>query len=267
MMRNLFLMIAATALLTAALQFSACKKEDPDGPVVTLSSTEFQGKTGETASTSVTVVAEGGLRSLRVTKYIGTTVDNSYGTNGTFEVTGASFTLVYQLNEEGVSEPIRFNFTAEDENGKTGSADFIVTTELSFRFLLLNYNWRWNSKLGKLLDSDPESEQICDCEKDNVFSFNANGTMSIDYGALTGSGGCTCEFDGLRVEERWELNADETELTIFAVNAFDPADVDAQVYRVKEFSLTEIVTEQTVDLSAFGWAIWDWKFVWRAVAK
>ncbi len=264
--KSLF-MFAAMCLLAMAIQITSCKKEDPDAPVVSLTATEFTGKTGETASTTASVVADGGLTTFRVTKFIGTTIDNTYGTNGTMEISGSSFTLQYELNEEGVLEPIRFNFTATDENGKTGSADFIITTELSFRFLLLNYDWRWHSKRGRIFEEDVESEQICPCEQDNIYSFNANGTMSIDYGALTGSGGCTCDFDGFRVEETWALNAAETELTIFAVNVFDPSDVDAQVYRITGFNLMEIRSEQTVDLSVFGGIVWDWKFVWRAVAK
>jgi hypothetical protein len=262
-----FLTLAATCLLAVSVMMSSCSKDDPAGPVVTLSSTDYNGETGDVATTTATVMAEAGLRALRITKFIGADLDMSYGTNGTLEVTSSTYTLEYELGEEGVENPIRFNFTAEDENGNTGTADFVVTTEVSLEFLLVNYNWRWHSKLGKIFEGDPETEQILPCEEDNIYIFNADGTMSIDYGPITGTGGGTCDFDGLRVESNWELNAAGDELTIFLVNAFDPADIQQQVYRITSFNLMEIRSEQTVDLSDFGGVIWDWKFTWRAVPK
>ena len=267
MRASLFLRWGLIGAIALTLTVVSCKKDDPAGPMVTLSQTDFNGNTGQTASTTATVVAEGGFKSLKITKFIGTTVDMSYGTGGTLEVTNSTFTLEYTLNEEGVTEPIRFNFTAEDNNGKTGSADFIVTTNLTLRYLLLNFNWRWHSKVGKVFAADPEAEQILPCEQDNVYTFNPDGTMSIDYGPITGTGGGTCDFDGLRVEERWELNESTNTLTLFLVNAFDPNDVDAQQYRVTNFSLQAIRSEQTIDLTIFGGVVWDWKFEWRAVPK
>lgn len=253
--------------LAIAMLFAACSKDDPAAPMVTLTETDYNGQTGDIATTTATVSAEAEVTSFRVSKFIGTDIDANYGTNGTMEVSGNSFTLEYELGEEGLEEPIRFNFTAEDENGNTGSADFIVTTEVSLRFLLLNYNWRWHSKVGKILEADPEEEQIIPCEEDNVYTFNEDGTMSIDYGELTGSGGGTCDFDGLRVEERWELDEDSNTLTLFVVNVFDPTDVDEQEYRVTDFSLQAIKSEQTIDLTDFGGVEWDWKFEWRAEPK
>lgn len=253
--------------LTLALVVASCSKDDPAAPMVSLTETSFNGLTGEIASTTATVTSEANFRTLRITKFVGTDVDESYGTNGTLEVNESSYTLEYELGEEGLEEPIRFNFTAEDEEGQTGSADFIVTTEVSLRFLLLNYDWRWHSKAGVIFEGDPETEQILPCEEDNVYSFFEDGTMSIDYGELTGSGGGTCDFDGLRVEERWELDESTNTLTLFVVNAFDPDDVDEQEYRVTHFTTMEIRSEHTVDLTDFGGVVWDWKYIWRAQPK
>lgn len=91
--------------------------------------------------------------------------------------------------------------------------------------------------------------------------------MGIDYGAITGTGGGTCDFDGLKPPTTWEMNDDETELTITSVNVFDPADVQVELYRITSFDAMEINSEQTVDLTVFGCVIWDWKFTWSAVPK
>jgi hypothetical protein len=69
------------------------------------------------------------------------------------------------------------------------------------------------------------------------------------------------------VETKWSLNADETVLTIDAVNVFNPSDVQKQVYKIKTFSTTEIRSTQNVDLSVFGGIAYDWTFVWKVKAK
>ncbi len=265
----LYLFVAGL-LATSALTFSSCKKDDDTkaAPTVTLDVSSFSGKIGQTASVAVVVVAKEGLKSLTITKYLGTTVDASYGTAGSKTVTTLTHSEDYVLNEEGLTTPVRFSFTAEDEKGQTGSADFIITTEPSASYLLLKYNWQWKSKVGKIFDTDPgESEQILDCEKDNFYSFNADGTYSLDYGAITGSGGGTCDFDGFRAPTTWALNTDETELTILSVNVFDPADIQTEVYNITSADATAIKSTQTVDLTAFGGIIYDWKFEWSAKPK
>lgn len=267
--KNFSLMLIAGLLATSAITFSSCKKDDDPkpAPTITLSAATFSGKIGETASVTATVVAAEGLKELRITKYLGTTVDATFGTNGTEVVTDLTHTHDYVLTAEGLTTPVRFNFTAEDKAGQTGTADFIITTEPSVSYLLTTFNWQWKSKLGKCLDSDPETEQILDCEKDNVYSFNADGTYTLDYGAVTGTGGGTCDFDGFAPATTWSLNADETELTLNSVNAFDPNDVRSEVYNVSEFTNSSIKSTQTIDLTVFGCVIWDWKFEWTAKPK
>ncbi|MCB0564791.1 MAG: hypothetical protein KDD01_10490, partial [Phaeodactylibacter sp.] len=264
--RNLIFSLTVCLIAAGTLLVSGCKDDEPAvaAPSVSLSASTFSGKIGEMATTTATVNAPGGLKALRITKYLGTDIDPAYGTNGTMEVSASTFTLEYTLADEGLETPIRFNFEAEDDKGQTGDADFIITTELSMKYLLLNFNWAWKSKMGKCLDTEPESEMILDCEKDNVYIFNEDGTMGIDYGAITGMGGGTCDFDGLKPPTNWELNDDETELTITNTNAFDPADVQIEVYRITDFDAMEIKSEQTIDLTVFGCVIWDWKFTWSA---
>ncbi|MBK8567763.1 MAG: hypothetical protein IPN76_31705 [Saprospiraceae bacterium] len=152
----------------AAISFSSCKKDDDPkpAPTVTLSATTFSGKIGDVATVTATVVAPEGLKELRVTKYLGTTVDPNFGTNGTAVHTDLTHTHDYELSAEGLTTPARFNFTAEDKAGQTGTADFIITTEPSVSYLLTTYDWLWKSKFGKGFDTEPAAtEQIQDCEK------------------------------------------------------------------------------------------------------
>lgn len=268
--KSFSLMLITGLLATSAITFSSCKKDDDTkaAPTVTLTSSAYSGKIGETATVGVVVVAPEGLKSLVITKYLGTTVDATYGTNGSKTVTTATYEENYVLNEEGLDSPVRFKFEATDNKDQVTSADFIVTTEPSVAYLLVKYNWQWKSKVGKVFDTDPgESEQILDCEKDNVYSFNADGTYTLDYGAITGSGGGTCDFDGFTPATTWSLNADETVLTLNSVNAFDPTDLRSEVYNVTSADATAIKSTQTVDLTAFGGIIYDWKFEWTAKPK
>ena len=256
-------------LLATAITMSSCKDEETFPiPIVTLSATTFSGKIGQTATTTATVVAPGGLKSLKITKYKGTDVDASFGTGGTETLTDLTHTHSYVLAAEGLSTPIRFKFTAEDNKGQIGTADFIITTEPSVAYLLTTYDWLWKSKVGKVFSTDPgESEQIVDCEKDNFYSFKADGSYTLNYGALTGSGGGTCDFDGFRAPTTWTLNAGETELTIKAVNVFDPTDIQTELYKITSATVTSVKSTQTVDLTAFGGIVYDWKFEWTAKPK
>jgi hypothetical protein len=256
-------------LATASLTMYSCKDKEETFPVptVTLSATTFSGKMGQTASVTASVSAPGGLKSLTITKYKGTDVDASFGTNGSETLTDLTHTHTYVLSEEGLTTPIRFKFTAEDEKGQTGTADYIITTEPSVSYLLTKYNWQWKSKLGKCLASDPETEQILDCEKDNFFSFNADGTYQLNFGAITGTGGGTCDFDGFAVPTTWSLNTEETELTIKTSNAFDPTSITTEVYKITSATNASIKSKQTIDLSVFGCVVYDWGFEWTAKPK
>lgn len=258
------LAFAAIGIMTTS---SSCTKEYA-APVVTLSSDSFTGKIGEVASTTVDATIEAEYKELKITKYIGTDVDASYGTDGTMTVTASlPYTLDYTLAEEGAETPIRFQFQVYDKEDQVGEANFVVTTELTYDYVLTAFNWRWDTKVGKVFEADPVTDLIEDCEKDNVFIFNADGSMSIDYGALTGEGGGTCDFDGLNPYVFWELNADNTVLTLTKDNAFDPGNYTYEVYNIVSFSLTDFEATSTVDLTAFGGVEYDWTFTFKAEPK
>jgi hypothetical protein len=142
---SLSFLLAGVAMSTA-LWFTACKKEEKAAPVITLSASTYTGKIGTTATTTATITAEAGLRALRITKYNGVTVDATFGTNGTETYNHSDHTLNYVLTDEGLAAPVRFKFEAEDNDGKVTTADFIITTEVSVRYLLTTYNWQWTAR-------------------------------------------------------------------------------------------------------------------------
>lgn len=265
----LYLFFVGLLVTAATLTVNSCKDKEETfpNPTVALSATTFSGKIGQTASVTVTVTAPAGFKSLKITKYKGTDIDASFGTSGTETLTEATHTHTYVLAAEGLSTPIRFKFTAEDNKGQTGTGDFIITTEPSVAYLLTTYDWLWKSKAGKVFAADPESEQILDCEKDNYYIFNADGTYDLKYGPITGTGGGTCDFDGFRAPTTWTLNTDETELTIKAVSVFDPTDIQTEVYKITSATNAAIKSTQSVDLTAFGGIVYDWKFEWSAKPK
>ena len=153
------------------------------------------------------------------------------------------------------------------QRDKKGSADFIITTQPSVNYLLTTYNWLWKSKRGKCLASEAETEQILDCEKDNFYSFKADGTYAVNYGAITGTGGGTCDFDGFAPATTWTLSADEKTLTLNSVNAFDPNDKRSEVYTLSDATVTSIKSKSTIDLTVFGCVVYDWGFEWTAKPK
>jgi hypothetical protein len=255
-------------LTTGIITMNSCKKDQTfPSPTVSLSATTYSGKIGQVATVTVTVTAPGGLKALKITKYKGTDVDATFGTNGTETYTDLTHTLTYTLSAEGLTNPIRFNFSAEDNKSQLGSGDFIITTTPSVAYLLTTYDWQWKSKLGKCAASDPETEQIFDCEKDNFYSFKADGTYTLNFGALTGSGGGTCAYDGLVATTTWSLNSDETQLTLKGVNVFDATDIRTDVYKIQTATTLAINSKETIDLSAFGCVVYDWTFVWSVKPK
>ena len=84
-------------ILSLSLIFTSCKKEDPPVPTISLSLESFKGKVGEKTSTIATVNALAGFKALRVTKYVGTTIDNTFGTAGVLSVTSNTYALEYTL--------------------------------------------------------------------------------------------------------------------------------------------------------------------------
>ena len=92
----------------------------------------------------------------------------------------------------------------------------------------------------------PALEMIEDCEKDNVYTWNRDSTVTIAYG---GSG---CTFDGFNIYDKWTLSEDEKTFTQVYHSLFDPSNITTEVYKIKSISKDRLVMEILVDLSVFG---------------
>ena len=250
MKENLRLLFALSMMVILSCVLSSCGDDDPApvAPDITISAETFTGDIGDEVSVTVNGTLDGEFAVLRISKFIGTDPDASYGTNGVMEVTtGLPYTFDYTLGVDGLTEPIRFNFEVEDSNGLKGDANLIITTNATRESLLVSFNWRWASQ-------EFEGDQtLRDCEADNVWSFEADGSVSLDYGALTGSGGGSCDFDGTLDHTSWEMNAAMDTLEIFRADAVTGAPQDSRIYAIKTFDQTGWTADEPTIFGVFSW--------------
>ncbi|MEQ9423506.1 MAG: hypothetical protein RJQ09_03740 [Cyclobacteriaceae bacterium] len=237
--------MAASSLLF----FTSCGDDpDPIAPIISIDNGTFSGDIGDEVTANISGMLDGEFVSLTVSKFIGTTLDASYGTGGSMQVTtGLPYTFNYTLGLDGLTEPIRFNFEVIDDNDLTGSADLIITTNASREQLLVSFDWRWASQEFE------GAATLQDCEADNVWSFEADGSVSLDFGALTGSGGGSCDSDGLLTYDGWAMNSASDTLRIFRGNAFSGAAQDTTVFAIKTFDQSGWTADETNLFGVFGW--------------
>ena len=250
MKENLRLLFALSMMVILSCVLSSCGDDDPApvAPDVTISEETFTGDIGDEVSVTVNGTLDGEFAVLRISKFIGTDLDASYGTNGVMEVTtGLPYTFNYTLGIDGLTEPIRFNFEVKDSNELSGDANLVITTNATRESLLVSFDWRWASQEFE------GSQTLLDCEADNVWSFEADNSVTLDYGALTGSGGGSCDFDGTLDHTGWRMNTAMDTLEIFRANAFTGAPQDTTVYAIKTFDQTGWTADETNLFGVFTW--------------
>ena len=243
--------LSLTVMFT--LVFTSCGDDDapPVAPVITIDNATFTGDLGELATAIISGTLEGDFVVMEIRKFIGTDPDDTWGTGGVMEVTtGLPYTFSYELGADGIENPIRFNFLVEDSNGLTGETNFIITTDASRRQLLTTFNWRYSSLIW---EDDPTVESILECEEDNVFNFEEDGTMGVDYGALTGSGGGSCDFDGFLIHTGWAMNEAQDTLQWFRADAFTLEPQDTVTYSITEFDQMQWVADETNLFGVFAY--------------
>lgn len=190
------------------------------------------------------------IASLTVTKSVNLEVDPSFGNNGVLTVDPSTFdseyAFVYAAPAEEVDQLVGFTFTAEKKDGSTEVSDLTLAVTLSPRDNLPTK--RWNFAAQVWVDGG-NVDDLAECEKDDYFLFNADGTMSQHYGQMTGSP--PCEYDGLVPYETWELTEDEKLFIMTKRNIFSN-EVTTETYRVVKFTTEDLVLEIDLDLSIFG---------------
>jgi len=272
-MRTKKILIPVLSLFViAALIFIASCGDDEEpavAPSISIDPETFTGAPGETVTAIVSGDLDGNFVGMTITKYNGTTIDTDYGTDGSMEVsTGLPYTFTYTLGPEGLDgTAVRFGFVVEDDNQLMGQTNLIITTEATRTQLLTFFDWQYNSLLWQDTP-DTWAEGIAECEKDNILSFNTDGTMDYDYGALVGpdncgDGGCegSCSGDGQLTWAGWAFNDDETELSAFRIDTETEVPWDTVLWVITEFD--QSYWRGTVDLGA--WGLFDYGHA--AVAK
>lgn len=196
---------------------TACSDDEPDpiAPVLSIDNGTYSGDIGDVVTAVISGELDGEFVSLTVTKFVGTTVDATYGTAGSMDVTtGLPYNFSYTMGVDGLLEPVRFNFSVLDDNGLTAEVNLIITTVATNSGLLVAFNWRYTD----LWFGDPLAPGFIQaCEEDNIFTFNDDGTMSFDFGS-SGDGAGSCAGDGALDWVGWEFDANEEVLSLMRVD-------------------------------------------------
>ncbi len=211
-------------------------------------------ESGDTLNLAVLVEAPEDLEKLEITKTVNLQKDPSFGQEGVLQVAASgkefSYTFIYIPPVEDVDKLVGFSFKATTSGGKETTSDLTANISLSPRDNLPRRRWEWKSILHVNNEDDPNAEVIEDCEKDNAYLFNGDGTMSLEYGTDTGAGACA--FDGLNVFSGWYITEDEQHFIMEKYNVFTPNTIVADTFRIKTLTVEKLALELTVDLSELG---------------
>lgn len=191
------------------------------------------------------------IQSLTITKTVNLEVDNSFGNNGVMTVDPASFDSEYLFNYappvSEIDQLVGFTFQAKKTNGSVLVSDLTLVVTLSPRDNIPSRRWNLVSRLW--VDAG-NAEDMKECEKDNYYLFNGDGTMSLNYGTDTGTG--DCGYDGFNVYDTWQLTEDEKFLIMTRHSIFNPDVTETETYRMIQLTTGKMVFEIDLDLSVFG---------------
>lgn len=258
--------MAATAFMTS------CGDDDvalPAEPTITVTADglvegQLTGNVGDDVALTIATETAGGFASLTITEYQGT--DAMDPEVSTTEVTSYTHTITV----DDIDAPFRINFAVTDIQGRTATTDVIITGQRTNLQKLQDFNWQYTSQMGIL---DGEGESIKGCETDNVYSFNVDGSATIDFGTDTATGDCW--LDGLTLATGFTYDEAEGTLSI-AQEYFQPdftfADGDPKVYTNVTFDGLTFTGRTIYDLSALfglppGSFLWEADESYTAVTK
>lgn len=208
----------------------------------------------ETMTINVHVESPEPLQKIEITKTVNLEKDPSFGNGGVLEVSasGTSFdyAFVYEPSIADVDKLVGFTFRAITSSGKMSTSDLTATVTLSPLDNLVTKRWGFSSIKHVNSPNMPNEEVINDCEADNSFVFNADGSMSQDFGSITGVG--NCGLDGLIIYDKWYITDDGEYFVMEKYNVFTPDIKEIESYRIVTLSVDRLQLELTVDLTVFG---------------
>lgn len=200
------------------------------------------------------------VSSFTITKRTNGAIDNTFGTGGVLTVTPSSaYDFNYTLSDGDVDQLVTFTFLAAHSGGVAAS-DLTLKVSLTPRENIPRKKWVWTSRLWV---DNANSQDLKECEKDNYYLFNADSTVTVNYGVNTGAGDCV--FDGFTIYDKWYLTADEKFFIIKKHGLFDPTEV-VDTFRMKTFTTEMLEMEIDIDLTVFGLTA-DETFLYQYVAQ
>jgi hypothetical protein len=253
-------------LLSAVVLYTGCGSDDdpaPDNSIdMTLTGTDLQSQgggayslaveSGTEVTVEVSMESESTLENLVITKTRNNAVDPTFGTNGTTTVnaTGNSFdyTFTYTPTVEDVDQLVGFTFTGTTDNG--GSEEVVLTMVVTLSPIDNLPRRRW--ELTSVYWVDEDQEEIRDCQRDNSWLLNEDGSFEEDFGDDTATGDCA--LDGFNVYNEWYLTEEDDVLyfTREGHGLFTPDVPIEETFTVTTLTTTNMELQQTVDLSDFG---------------
>ncbi len=268
------------AVLAASAIFVSCEEESEpivDNPAITLNATKVPGhgqyrlptESGKAVAVTANVASSAPLKSLTITKTVNLQVDSDYGNNGVLTVnpsgTDFQYAFTYTPDTTDVDQLVGFTFRAENANGSISESDLTLAVTLSPRDNLPRRRWLWKSLLHVNDPDEPNKESIRECEKDNSFLFNRDGSVVMNYGTNTATGDCA--FDGLTGYASWSLTDDEKYFLIKKYNVFTPDVIQTDTFRVKTLTVDRLALETDIDLTVFGAGIETFMYVYEAAPR
>jgi len=251
-------------IITVAGVITSCNKDsvDPNLPVLKLHPVNVTGKSGQHVFDTLDIVAPYGVGKLVLSKTINLVPDDAFGTQTVTPATLGNNTYQYILDytyQPGeVDKLVGINYHFEDSKGNVAEKDLTVNTTASAAQIIYSHKWKPVSILW--VTATPQEESLTDCQKDNIFMYNADSTMSLNYGALA------CTFDGFNIYDKWYVSDDEKTFTDVYHSVFNPAQITTEVYNIQSLTKDKWVMDITIDLSVFGLSDHE-KFVYTYQAE
>ncbi|WP_224997899.1 lipocalin family protein [Cesiribacter sp. SM1] len=253
-------------LLGAVVLYTGCGSDDdpaPDNSIdMTLTGTGLQSQgdgayslaveSGTEVTVAVNMESASTLENLVITKTRNNAVDPSFGTNGTTTVnaTGNEFahTFTYTPTVEDVDQLVGFTFTGTTDNG--GSEEVVLTMVVTLSPIDNLPRRRW--ELTSVYHVNEDEEAIRECQKDNSWLLNEDGSFEEDFGEDTATGDCA--FDGFNVYNEWSITEEDDVMyfTREGYGLFTPDTPIEDTFTIVNLTTTTMELQQTVDLSDFG---------------